>query len=222
MKHISWIRSVLYVFASLFLGLPTDQVLADGSKDLYPDGVQGGRAVLVSSITPATGWPFTVPGVHYVYVKAGEIIAAASSAQGLGNGQIIVISPHGDVSYSAIGNTEEGHIANRDEELGGPKLNEEDDTENRYTPFTVTADEDGIWTVWFLPTGNVAAGPSGGSSSHSVNDADGTWKQYVSTTNSHSIYAWDVSVINAGETRSEEHTSELQSRENLVCRLLPE
>lgn len=155
---------------------------------------------MVSSITPATGWPFTVPGVHYVYVKAGEIIAAASSAQGLGNGRIVVISPHGDVSYSAIGNTEEGHIANRDEELGGPKLNEEDDTENRYTPFTVTADEGGIWTVWFLPTGNVTAGPSGSSSSHSVNVADGPWEQYVSTTNSHSIYAWDVSVINAGET----------------------
>src|SRR5690606_41731743 len=31
-----------------------------------------------------------------------------------------------------------------------------------------------------------------------------------------------IMLMNAGETRSEEHTSELQSRENLVCRLLLE
>src|SRR5690606_41197477 len=31
-----------------------------------------------------------------------------------------------------------------------------------------------------------------------------------------------LSVTNSGAPRSEEHTSELQSRENIVCRLLPE
>src|SRR5690606_41546596 len=31
-----------------------------------------------------------------------------------------------------------------------------------------------------------------------------------------------ISLVRQGETRSEEHTSELQSRENLVCRLLLE
>src|SRR5690606_41807153 len=33
---------------------------------------------------------------------------------------------------------------------------------------------------------------------------------------------WEVYMYMQGETRSEEHTSELQSRENLVCRLLLE
>src|SRR5690606_39397492 len=36
------------------------------------------------------------------------------------------------------------------------------------------------------------------------------------------LFAWAVSVRESGWARSEEHTSELQSRENLVCRLLLE
>src|SRR2546430_995778 len=36
------------------------------------------------------------------------------------------------------------------------------------------------------------------------------------------IERWDVDGPERGDKRSEEHTSELQSQSNLVCRLLPE
>src|SRR5690606_41720611 len=38
----------------------------------------------------------------------------------------------------------------------------------------------------------------------------------------YSVWAWKHSINGPEPTRSEEHTSELQSRENLVCRLLLE
>src|SRR5690606_40037383 len=54
--------------------------------------------------------------------------------------------------------------------------------------------------------------------------AEGHWRQTVSTGNARKIMyfdaLWRPLLAREYDTRSEEHTSELQSRENLVCRLL--
>src|SRR5690606_41047799 len=61
-------------------------------------------------------------------------------------------------------------------------------------------------------------------------DPDGLWINLIETKNPDKRTGWETREIHAGValmgfhtvTRSEEHTSELQSRENLVCRLLLE
>src|SRR5690606_40666589 len=52
---------------------------------------------------------------------------------------------------------------------------------------------------------------------------DGGMQEYISVPTSHLLQVNDLSLDEAALLeRSEEHTSELQSRENLVCRLLLE
>lgn len=62
------------------LCLPND-LLADGSKDLYPPGADGHRAALRISTTTSSSYPFASRGVHYVYAKVGETITLAFSGQ---------------------------------------------------------------------------------------------------------------------------------------------
>ncbi|MVT09091.1 Ig-like domain-containing protein, partial [Chitinophaga tropicalis] len=160
---------------------------ADGSKDLYPSGATGHRAFLVSTTNTTTNnWLFTTLGVHYVYVNPGEKVAAASSAQGVGNGQIRLTAPDGTVYLSTVGSTT-GKIANRTEELQGPLVG--------YTPFvrTVGSNQGGLWKVEFIPVNTLDGnGFNGGTVL-----ADAAWTQ--NTTNN-SIAAWDVSALSASNT----------------------
>ncbi|MFC6095439.1 hypothetical protein ACFPVY_02180 [Flavobacterium qiangtangense] len=169
---------------------------ADGSKDLYPAGAAGNRAFLYSNSYTAGGttinsWPFKTLGTHYVYAGAGETIAAASSAQNIGNGRIRLIAPDGAEYTTAAGTT--GQIPNRNGELAGPRYPGQGSGGNRYVPYTVTvgAGQAGIWKVEFLPTGSATS-----STTPTVSDtaADGAWTQ---SSNTELISAWDVSVRNA-------------------------
>ncbi|MDR2283304.1 MAG: DUF11 domain-containing protein, partial [Sphingobacterium sp.] len=171
---------------------------ADGSKDLYPSGTTGGRAFLYSnSYTGASGttmgsWPFKTLGAHYAYVKAGETIHAASSAQGRGNGIIRLTAPNGTTVYESTRSNTTGQIGARKNELAGPS---ETGTVSgdKYSTFNriVAAGQGGIWKIEFLPTGSTVS-----SSTPSVASigGNGNWTQSVS---SELISAWDVSVRNA-------------------------
>ncbi|HJT75486.1 MAG TPA: Ig-like domain-containing protein, partial [Chitinophaga sp.] len=157
---------------------------ADGSKDLYPSGATGHRAFLVSTTNTTTpNWLFTTLGVHYVYVNPGEKVAAASSAQGVGNGQIRLTAPDGTVYLSTVGSAT-GKITNRTEELQGPLVG--------YTPFMQTAGstQGGIWKVEFIPVNAI----NGNGFNSGTVLADAAWTQ--NTTNN-SIAAWDVSALSS-------------------------
>ncbi|GAA3937383.1 tandem-95 repeat protein [Chitinophaga oryziterrae] len=156
---------------------------ADGSKDLYPSGATGDRAFLMSSTNAiSAGWPFTSLGTHYVFVNPGETVAAASSAQGIGQGQIRFTAPDGTVYTSTIGSAT-GQIADRAAELLGPVAG--------YTPFTQVAgsSQGGLWKVELLPSGDLTQNTSNGATVA----ANANWTQ--NSTNA--IAAWDISVISA-------------------------
>ena len=174
-------------------------MFADGSKDFYPSGATGNRAFLYSNQYETGGstirsWPFKTLGTHYVYAKVGETIAAASSAQGMGNGRIRLTAPDGTIYLSA--NNAIGRIASRAEELAGPLYSGQATGANRYQPYNtvVPAGNEGIWKVEFLPSGSDVS-----SSSPSVTDiaADANWTQ---GTNTELIAAWDVSVRNSANS----------------------
>ena len=75
------LATVLLMVAGLLM---VENVWADGSRDLYPAGVKGGRAYLRASTTESAAFPFANLGTHYVYAEAGERIALATSAQAYG------------------------------------------------------------------------------------------------------------------------------------------
>ena len=78
MNYIS--NRILYFILPLVSLLPLTRVHADGSKDLYPNGVNGFRAYLLSNNnTVPNAIPFASRGAHYVYAKVGETITLASS-----------------------------------------------------------------------------------------------------------------------------------------------
>lgn len=161
---------------------------AEGSRDLYPSGASGNRAFLYANTDVANSlqsYPFKTRGTHFVYAKANETIAVASSAIGIRNGLIIVTSPNGNVtSYNGSGNV--GLIPDRDAELLGPGVG--------YTPVSipVALSSQGVWKVEFLA-------PVGNGSSDDVTApnifADASWTQ-ATAANSNFIAAWDVSVKN--------------------------
>ncbi|MCX2576369.1 Calx-beta domain-containing protein, partial [Pedobacter sandarakinus] len=188
------------LFTLFFSSFGFSSAFADGSKDLYPSGVAGNRAFLVSATTTtggsayvaATSFPFINRGVHYAYVKAGEFIAAASSAQAVAtNGQIILTAPNGNVFSSTVGsNTGRIYVngtftTTRASELGGSRVG--------YQPFQrqATAAQEGVWKIEFV------AGPTANTSSVNVL-ADAAWTQADGA----SIAAWDVSVFADGTTTS--------------------
>src|SRR5690606_41439593 len=76
------------------------------------------------------------------------------------------------------------------------------------------------YTTLFRSASGPASAPAGGDTSFPRNETlytSGT--QYGPPSNWNPIREWDYAT---GTERSEEHTSELQSREKLVCRLLLE
>lgn len=173
----------LLLILTLLCSVP---LLADGSKDLYPNGAQGVRAYLRSSTSATENWPFPTEGTHYVYAKVGERITLASSTQALtGNPRIRLISPTG---ATVVSNTTDGRITNRTAELAGPQLFGQTGG-NRYTPiyYVVPAGGAGIYRVEF-----VARTTTTPSSTYNAND---NWSQ-----GSDGIVAWDISVINSTNT----------------------
>lgn len=174
----------IFLFAALVL-LKSVGVYAEGSKDLYPSGAGGGRACLVSTNATKGGWPLTNTGVHYAYVKAGEQIGAASSAVGIGSGQVILTAPDGTVYSSTVGATT-NQIPNRAKELEGPWVG--------YTPFTRTAGagQTGLWKIEFISTSGISV----------INESVGTtWyadEAWIQSDGSSAICAWDASVRSAG------------------------
>jgi len=195
-KILNFLNRGRFIYAAMIL-LNCNLFYAEGSKDLYPSGVSGGRAFLYSNSYTAGGttmasWPFKSAGTHYAYVKAGEVIHAASSAQGSGNGRIILTAPDGTV-YTSPNNTT-GQIGSRTAELAGPRLLAQAAGSNRYSTFnrTASANQAGIWKIEFTPTGDVNS-----SATPSVTSvaADAAWTQ---SANSELIAAWDVSVESSG------------------------
>ncbi|MBE8712623.1 DUF7507 domain-containing protein [Sphingobacterium hungaricum] len=162
---------------------------AEGSKDLYPLGVSGNRAFLVSGhySLSSTSFPFVNYGEHYAYVKPGEVLAVASSAQGIGSGYIRLTNPSGVVittqgtSDGIIGNTGSG---TRSAELAGPRIG--------YTPFEIVIDGSnaGIWKVEFIPPSDM---PDESNRSPASVLADSDWEQ---NQYNNFIAAWDISVFN--------------------------
>ncbi len=196
-KIFNFLNKRGYLCIALIL-LNSKLFFAEGSKDLYPSGASGGRGFLYSNTytgssgTTMASWPFKTRGTHYAYVKAGEIIHTASSAQGIGNGRIVLTAPDGSV-YTSANNTI-GQISNRTSELAGPRLLSQAAGSNRYLPFsrTASANQAGLWKIEFTPTGD-----SNSSSTPSVSSilADASWTQ---STSSELIAAWDVSVESSG------------------------
>ncbi|WDF46045.1 hypothetical protein PQ459_14185 [Chryseobacterium sp. KACC 21268] len=183
---------------SLFCLLNSTPLLADGSRNLYPAGTLGGRAFLYSNsysgsngVTLAS-WPFKSRGTHYAYLKAGEILHTASSAQGIGNGRIVMTAPDGSIYTS--GNNTTGQISSRTAENAGPRFLSQAAGSNRYITFNRTAslNQAGIWKIEFLPTGDINS-----SSTPTVTNiaADSNWTQ---PTDSELIAAWDVAVESSG------------------------
>ena len=183
----------------LFILLTSISCFADGSKDLYPAGARGNRAFLycnVDLVTATIAWPFKTRGTHFVYAKAGEVIATGSSAQGYGQAKIVLTDPNGQVTSSGTGNTR-GRIDNRTQELAGPQITGSN-TPNTYIPFEVdvTAATEGIWQVDIYPPAN---GLGTGIFKVPIIAANGNWTQDrvgINDPNLNIIAAWDVSVRN--------------------------
>ncbi|WP_139205883.1 gliding motility-associated C-terminal domain-containing protein [Pedobacter sp. ok626] len=162
---------------------------ADGSRDLYPSGASGNRAFLYSYDGGGAGtvyFPFRTPGTHYVYAKANEVIAVASSAQGLSNWFIRITSPRGTVTT-----TTSGKISTRNEELAGPRYVGQGAAGNYYVPnyVSVLAVDEGVWKIEFV---------SSNTSENADNVlANSNWGQVNNTS---LLSAWDISVRNATNT----------------------
>jgi uncharacterized repeat protein (TIGR01451 family) len=184
------------VFVILF-SFFAQNTFAEGSKDLYPTGAKGNRAFLLCNTNSVSLFsnPFKTTGTHYVYAKAGEIIAVASSAQGKGLGTILLTAPNGAV-YTSGNSLTIGLIQDRNRELAGPN-NGTGLPAGTYTPYnkTVSASEAGVWKIDFI----TPLGPNGNSTSLAPADvlADGAWTQGSGNTNANNgdiLAAWDVSV----------------------------
>lgn len=169
-----------------FLLFGGTEIWAEGSKDLYPAGAQGGRAFLRASTTSNIAFPFPTLATHYVYAEAGEQIALASSAQTGNNNRIRLYGPNNaqiTLSFSS-GN---GRIPNRTGELAGPRLPGQTTGGNRYAPIYHTVTQSGIYRVEFIGT----AGNTTGDQRMNYVAADADWSQ---SNNSNYLAAWDISV----------------------------
>lgn len=198
MKMKKYILSIIVFTAALFAGLP---VFAEGSKDWYPSGGSGHRAHLLGAgYSSAEAIPFPNKGAHYVYAKAGERIALASSAQGTANSNqnnayIRMYAPNGD---RVVEVRNQGQISNRTAELAGPQLPNQTGG-NRYTPiyYTVPAGGEGVYRVEFTSRSNSGQGYGLAIST--------SWTQTTTFNNNNihsnaAIVAWDISVVNTAGT----------------------
>src|SRR5690554_5487336 len=177
----------LLLFFTLF---SLNNVWAEGSKDLYPNGATGGRAYLRTSTDASLAFPFPNLGTHYVYAKAGEQISLASNAQSGSNKRIYLYSPTGaDVTPSASGGA--GNIPNRNGELAGPRFPGQGTGGNRYAAlyYTVPVGGDGIYKVEFRGTNNNTTGDA----RLPYSSAD-SWPTIPNNTTYNYLIAWDISV----------------------------
>jgi gliding motility-associated-like protein/uncharacterized repeat protein (TIGR01451 family) len=203
MKHATRI----FHFASLlmcFLFAASFSSYADGSKDIYPDGVKGGRARLRASTTSSASYPFPTLGTHYVYAKAGEVIAIASSTQGVAasNGanvsRLILTGPDGNMIVShqtprSGAGSEVGKIPDRNAEKLGPHLPNQAD--GGYTPYyyDVPAGAGGIYKVEFISNGGETS-----TTTQRQSDIYG-YADWAQNNSSATIAAWDISISNAAK-----------------------
>lgn len=192
-KHFTLI--VVYVLL-IIMGVHTS-VHAEGSKDLYPSGIQGGRATLFSGNVGNIAFPFPTRGTHFVYAKVGETIALASSAQSATTTpRIRLYGPNGSLIVLNIPNNNAGRIPGRNAELAGPRLPNQGMGGSRYQAIYHTVQTEGIYRVEF-------AGTNGWNNENSSDGraielmANSTWTQ---DPNSNYIWAWDVSVANVDKT----------------------
>jgi len=182
-KTIRRLDGLLFLVVMLLGSL---DMRAEGSRDLHPSGKEGRRAYLRAYKSTAENYPFANEGIHYVYVKSGETITLASSAQGKGgNARMRLYDTKGNLVVNEV---TAGQIPNRVSELAGPQL-QGGTVANRYTPVYYRAAVSGIYRVEFV-------GPATAEPGTSV-DADVNWTQPVNTSG---IMAWDVSVINTANT----------------------
>lgn len=194
MRNLYQLKSSFSLKMALFgllLMLSSNQLFADGSKDLYPDGAAGYRASLRSSLTIDTErWMFPTQGTHYVYANADETITLASSAVGGGSGAIRLYGPSGNLITIPATDPVTGIIASRTQEKNGPKLTA-GATAGGYVPqyYKVPTNGAGIYRVEFVARGTTL--PS------TTYLANADWVQANSDI---TIHAWDVSVINTGGT----------------------
>jgi|26BtaG_2_1085354.scaffolds.fasta_scaffold00030_51 uncharacterized repeat protein (TIGR01451 family) len=177
--HWSWVL-VVFIFLS---GI--NPVFAEGSKDLYPQGVQGGRAYLRASTASSAAFPFPNLATHYVFAEAGERIALASSAQTGTNNRIRLYGPNSaQITLSFPNGT--GNIPNRTGELAGPLLPGQTGG-NRYNPIYHQVTQTGIYKVEFIST----SGSEIGDNRIGYVAANANWSQ---PNNSNYLAAWDISV----------------------------
>lgn len=190
LQTFSW--RFLLVGAFIFLNI--DNLQAEGSRDLYPAGKTGHRAVLRSDMIVTVNYPFPNLGTHYVYAKAGERITMASSAQSATT--LSAIRLYDTTGALIIDNaTVAGQIPNRAAELAGPQLFN-GSVAGRYTPIYHQVTVTGIYKIEFVSRG--VPDQNGNPSEPSTTVlADATWTQ---SSNQNSIVAWDVSVINSTNT----------------------
>ncbi|WP_188504109.1 DUF7507 domain-containing protein, partial [Parapedobacter pyrenivorans] len=179
----SVIASLWFAIGLFFTIIPSTSY-ADGSKDLYPVGIEGSRAGLSTYTTVSPNYPFPNVGIHYVYAQAGETITLASSAQqSAGTQRIRLYDPSGiEVALTISGSA--GHIADRAAELAGPAEPAASAVGSQYTPIYHTATQTGIYRVSFVGYGSGRVG---------LADAD-----WISGTDSY-VSAWDISVFNPDE-----------------------
>lgn len=169
----------------LLLIINSNELFADGSRDLYPTGALGYRAKLRTATTATDAGPYGNNGIHYVYAKIGERIAMASSAQNVTSRSRIKL--YNPFRVQIIDNSTDGRISNRTEEVAGPAL-PGGAVNNQYAPIYHTVTVEGIYCVEFTAPG------TGESSVQHIADED-----FIQE-NNNGIFAWDVSVVNTAGT----------------------
>lgn len=189
MKHLypqSFI-SILKTFLLVFLVFNSNDLFADGSRDLYPVGVQGYRAKLRAYNVENNSYPYANNGVHYVYAKVGEQITMASSAQNVANPSSVLVSRiklYNPSGAEIINNGIDGRIPNRTEELAGPAL-PGGAVGHQYVPIYHTVSVEGIYRVEFTAPHTLET--------LAYVNAD---ENFIQGNNVNVIFAWDVSVVN--------------------------
>lgn len=170
---------------------------AEGSKELYPNGTTGGRAKLRSSPAQTVSFPFANFNRHYIYAKPGEKITMASSAVGVNQGKVRLMTPGGQtLNYGTSGNTNY-RIMNRSEELAGPNLPGQT-VSGRYNAAVYNVTVEGIYAIDFIaPFGENDSNPANTTGRQLIN-ANDNWN--TQQNNDKLISAWDVSVVNAAGT----------------------
>ncbi|MDX1774889.1 putative repeat protein (TIGR01451 family) [Oceanihabitans sediminis] len=176
----------VWILAALFFLSAIPNLYAEGSRDLYPPEVQGGRAYLRASTSPSIAFPFPTMATHYVYAEAGERIALASSAQTGSTNRIRLYGPNNSQINLSFSNGV-GNIPNRAAELAGPRLPGQSSGSNRYAPIYHQVTQSGIYRIEFLGTST----NFNEDKRMSYVAANANWSQ---SKESHYLAAWDISV----------------------------